>query len=76
MNRTKDIEIGNELSNLREFSMLMNSKDKGWAIGNSEVIRTAHNSFARQEPFEIEQGFSGGKEEDVFHFISYLPFNG
>lgn len=76
MNRTKDIEIGHELKNLRDFSLEMSSKDKGWAIGNSEVIRLAHNSFARQEPFEIEQGFSGGKEEDVFHFISYLPFNG
>jgi ubiquitin carboxyl-terminal hydrolase L5 len=47
MNRTKDIEIGDELRNLREFSLLMGSKDRGWAIGNSETIRLAHNSFAR-----------------------------
>ena len=76
MNRTKDIEIGDELKNLRDFSLEMNPKDKGWAIGNSEVIRTAHNGFSRQEPFEIEQDVKGGKEEDAFHFISYIPFNG
>lgn len=76
MNRTKDLDIGDELANLREFSLEMSAKDKGWAIGNSELIRMTHNSFARQEPFEIEQSFQGGKEEDVFHFISYVPFNG
>lgn len=76
MNRTKDIEIGDELKNLREFSLEMTSNDKGWAIGNSELIREAHNSFARQDPFEIEQVTTGGKEEDAFHFISYVPFNG
>ncbi len=47
MNRSKEIEMGSELSNLRDFSMMMSPKDKGWAIGNSEVIRLAHNSFSR-----------------------------
>lgn len=76
MNRHKEIEIGPELSNLREFSMMMNPKDKGWAIGNSETIRVAHNSFTRQEPFEIEYDKKNAKEEDAFHFISYVPVNG
>lgn len=43
----KDVEIGDELRNLRDFSLGMTSKDKGWAIGNAEGIRTAHNSFTR-----------------------------
>jgi len=47
MNRNKDIEIGDELKNLRSFSLEMTSKDKGLAIGNSELIRLSHNSFAR-----------------------------
>jgi len=54
----------------------MSSKDKGWAIGNSETIRNAHNSFARQDPFEIEYDKKTGKTEDAFHFISYVPMNG
>jgi ubiquitin carboxyl-terminal hydrolase L5 len=54
MNRHKEIDIGPELKNLREFALMMSPKDKGWAIGNSETIRLAHNSFSRQDPFEIE----------------------
>ncbi len=76
MNRNKDVEIGDELKNLRSFSMEMSNKDKGWAIGNSDLIRETHNSFHRQEPFEIEHDKSNSKEEDAFHFISYVPFNG
>ena len=75
MNRQKELDIGEELKTLRNFSIEMNSKDKGWAIGNSETIRQAHNGFARQDPFEIEETKSG-KEQDAFHFISYVPFNG
>lgn len=75
MNRYKDIELGEELSNLRGFSLQMNSKDKGWAIGNSDKVRVAHNSFAAEKVFEIEEAKSG-KEQDAFHFISYMPVNG
>lgn len=55
----------------------MSSKDKGLTIGNSDTIREVHNSFARQDPFTIEDDDrQGGKEEDVFHFIGYVPNNG
>jgi ubiquitin carboxyl-terminal hydrolase L5 len=67
--------VGTELGNLKEFVTGMTAKDKGYAIGNSEVIRIAHNSFARQEPFEIEER-RATKDDDVFHFIAYVPFNG
>ena len=68
--------MGPELANLREFTLPLDSKDRGWAIGNSEVIRTAHNSFTRQDPFEIEYTKDPSKGEDAFHFISYVPFRG
>ena len=42
-----DIEIGSELDNLRSFCMGMGPKDMGYTIGNSEVIKAAHNSFAK-----------------------------
>lgn len=76
MNRSKDLELGDQLNLLREFSFGMTAKDKGWAIGNSDGIRGAHNSFTRQDPFEIEYTKNTGKEEDAFHFISYVPFKG
>jgi ubiquitin carboxyl-terminal hydrolase L5 len=71
----KEIEIGDELKNLQSFSKDLDSKDKGFAIGNSEIIRNAHNSFARQDPFDIEDDKKATGTEDVFHFISYVPHN-
>ena len=46
MNQEK-IKIGSELSLLKEFTYGMTASDKGHAIGNSDVIREVHNSFAR-----------------------------
>ena len=71
-----DIEIGDELSNLKGFTYGMSSRDKGFALGNSEVIKSQHNSFARQDPFEIEVDKKATDDDDVFHFISYVPFKG
>ncbi|NWI28539.1 UCHL5 hydrolase, partial [Sula dactylatra] len=50
-------------------------KMKGLALSNSEVIRQVHNSFARQQMFEFDAK-SSAKEEDAFHFVSYVPVNG
>lgn len=56
----------------------MNSKDKGWTIGNSDLIRNVHNSFARQDPFMIEDDDKNASKdsEDVFHFVGYVPHEG
>ncbi|MGH0166225.1 UNVERIFIED_CONTAM: hypothetical protein FKN15_071052 [Acipenser sinensis] len=48
---------------------------KGLALSNSEVIRQVHNSFARQQMFEFDTK-STAKDEDAFHFVSYVPVNG
>jgi ubiquitin carboxyl-terminal hydrolase L5 len=74
MNRP-EIDIGPELANLRGFSQGLPSKDKGHAIGNSEKIRVAHNSFTRQDPFVMddEDKPASKDSEDVFHFISFVP---
>ena len=73
MNRP-EVELGDELSNLRGFSTGMTSRDKGHLIGNSEIIRNTHNSFTRQDPFVMDEDSKvATKDDDVFHFISFVP---
>uniref|UniRef100_A0AAR2J726 Ubiquitin carboxyl-terminal hydrolase n=1 Tax=Pygocentrus nattereri TaxID=42514 RepID=A0AAR2J726_PYGNA len=70
-----DMHLGETLTEFREFSLSFDAAMKGLALSNSEVIRQVHNSFARQQMFEFDAK-SSSKDEDAFHFVSYVPVNG
>ncbi|OBS80029.1 hypothetical protein A6R68_21770, partial [Neotoma lepida] len=71
----QDVHLGETLSEFKEFSQSFDAAMKGLALSNSDVIRQVHNSFARQQMFEFDTK-TLAKEEDAFHFVSYVPVNG
>lgn len=48
---------------------------RGLSLSNSDLIRQVHNSFSRQQMFEFDEKL-GKKDDDVFHFVGYIPFEG
>lgn len=71
----QNLEMGEELTRLKEFAMPLDPNYRGLAISNSDLIRNTHNSFAQQEPFEFSQS-KKSKKGEVYHFVSYIHFNG
>ncbi|GAA6031537.1 hypothetical protein JCM8097_006507 [Rhodosporidiobolus ruineniae] len=71
-----NVQLGEELSNLQAFSDGLDAETRGWTISNSEKIREVHNSFARSDPFHLEEHRPDAESEDAYHFIAYLPIGG
>eukprot|EP00933_Yihiella_yeosuensis_P008538 TRINITY_DN114037_c0_g1_i1.p1 TRINITY_DN114037_c0_g1~~TRINITY_DN114037_c0_g1_i1.p1 ORF type:complete len:381 (+),score=109.72 TRINITY_DN114037_c0_g1_i1:102-1244(+) len=71
---TEKLDLGPHLKEFKEFTGNLDPQMKGLAIGNSDPIRKAHNSFRQQSSFEIVQD-KDDKGGDAFHFIGYICHN-
>jgi len=69
------VTLGDTLREFKEFCGALDPETKGLALSNSDQIRSVHNSFARQTLFEFDSK-KAEKDDDVFHFVSYVPING
>eukprot|EP00580_Thalassiosira_gravida_P005161 CAMPEP_0201656490 /NCGR_PEP_ID=MMETSP0493-20130528/46551_1 /ASSEMBLY_ACC=CAM_ASM_000838 /TAXON_ID=420259 /ORGANISM="Thalassiosira gravida, Strain GMp14c1" /LENGTH=409 /DNA_ID=CAMNT_0048133105 /DNA_START=57 /DNA_END=1286 /DNA_ORIENTATION=- len=69
--------LGNTLSNFKSFTSHFPPDLRGEAIGSSDDIRTAHNSFGRAEDAFLSDPSKAKRaatdDDDVFHFIAYVP---
>lgn len=70
-----DIKLGDTLTNFKEFCQCFDPYNKGLTLSNASQIRTVHNSFARQTLFELDSK-NPNKDDDVYHFIGYVPIEG
>lgn len=69
-----DLEMTDELREFKEFAMALDPESRGFALGESELLRKNHNMFAKPEPFIYQQTRKAKDGDDVFHFIAYIPF--
>lgn len=71
-----DVDLGTTLSDFKAFTASFPPDLKGEAIGASAELQKAHNAFARKDSFlhegQVVQAVTG--DEDVFHFVAYLPY--
>ena len=70
--------LGRTLSDFRSFTSHFPPDLRGEAIGMSESIRAAHNSFGRAEDAFLmgdnpRPKRSATDDHDVFHFVAYVP---
>lgn len=70
-----DLELGQELSKLKEFSMSFDPRMRGLTLSNSQTIRGAHNSMANQTLFEFDPKMAT-KDDEAYHFVGYMPIDG
>lgn len=71
-----DVQLGDTLTGFKEFTSSFDAGMKGLALSNSDEIRSIHNSFARQSVFEFDQKVQSKEDDDIFHFVAYVPIKG
>lgn len=76
LNAPLDDSLGTTLTEFRNFTGSLPPDLKGEVIGSSEDIKKAHNAFARKDGILDGRTVIPTGDEDVFHFVAYVPFQG
>jgi len=72
-------QLGPHLSEFKDFVSSFPPDLKGTSIASSEVLRKAHNSFARPDAFvgdaleQQQQKLRDPDASEAFHFVAYIP---
>ena len=69
------MEVGQNLSEFKDFTAAFPADLRGEALSNSDLIRDVHNSFARSSPFISDETRLATEDDDVYHFIAYTSIN-
>ncbi|CAH2355160.1 putative ubiquitin carboxyl-terminal hydrolase 2 [[Candida] railenensis] len=81
LNKSDQVDLGEELGNFKSFVTGFDSELCGETISNSDLIRKVHNSFSAPSSIIDEdkqkppRGYDD-KNDGLFHFIGYLQTNG
>ena len=67
----ENISLGDNLTGFKSFTQSFDPEMKGSCLSNSDDIKKVHNSFARQQVYEVDQPKVAS--EDNYHFIAYMP---
>ena len=75
LNHKDKVSLGQELTNFYEFTAEMDPRTRGEMIGQSDTLRTVHNSFARSTVFSFEDQVAKD-DDDVYHFVGFIYKDG
>ena len=74
----EELKLGDTLQSFKEFTSTLPYDMRGDMIGQQDLIREKHNSFARNDPFVSAEDKDDKDEKsgDAFHFVAYIPKHG
>ncbi len=74
------LDLGPDLGAFASFCADLDPQSRGHAIGSSDVLRLAHNAFARPEVVLYGEaarlrslGRRPSADDDAFHFVAFVP---
>ncbi|CRH00039.1 deubiquinating/deneddylating enzyme, putative [Plasmodium relictum] len=71
----KDIELNEEIKNIKTFSKNFDSSMKGLTLSNCSFLRNIHNSYKAPIYIDKEDFYDDKKSTDAFHFVSYIQYD-